>query len=95
MEEMNNTYKESQETENKACALCEEDTEIIEYEDVKRMPLGAFIGIGLAFGVACGFSAGKFLFKSFPLGMGVFLVLGLIGGFIFGLINKNKRKPNS
>ena len=34
-----------------------EDTEKVEYEDVKRLSLGGFIGIGFAFGVAAGFSA--------------------------------------
>ena len=67
--------------------------EIIEYEDVKRLPVAAFLLIGLAFGIAAGFSAGNLIFDHFGLGMGVCVALGLLGGLIVGLINKNKRKP--
>lgn len=70
-----------------------EETEKEEYEDVKRLPIGAFIGIGLAFGVAAGFSAGNLLFGNFLRGMIICVCAGLLGGLIIGLINKNKRKP--
>lgn len=69
------------------------EEEKIEYEDVKRLPLGAFIAIGFAFGIAAGFSAGNILFGNFAFGMGFFMVVGILGGLIIGLINKNKRKP--
>ena len=70
-----------------------EDTEKVEYEDVKRLSLGGFIGIGFAFGVAAGFSAGNLLFGNFLRGMIICVVAGLLGGLIIGLINKNKGKP--
>ncbi len=65
--------------------------EEIEYEDVKHLPLAAFLAIGLAFGVAAGFSAGNLLFDGkFTLGMIFFVCVGLIGGLVVGLINKKK-----
>ncbi|MBQ4087761.1 MAG: hypothetical protein IJC78_05900 [Clostridia bacterium] len=67
-----------------------QEEETVEYEDVKHLPLGAFIGIGLAFGVAGGFSAGNLIFGNFALGMAVFGVVGLLGGLILGLINGKK-----
>lgn len=70
-----------------------DEQEKIEYEDVKHLPLGAFIGIGFAFGVAAGFSAGNLLFGSFLRGMIICIAAGLLGGLIIGLINKNIRKP--
>ncbi len=71
----------------------DEKIETVEYEDVKHMSLGAFIGVGLAFGVAAGFSAGNILFGgNFALGMVTCVALGLVGGLIVGLINKSKRK---
>lgn len=92
--EENKIYTEAAPAEpEEVTTVQEEDTEEVEYEDVKRMPMGAFVAIGLAFGVAAGFSAGNLLFGSFALGMGVFLGLGLIGGLVFGLVNKTKRKP--
>ncbi len=74
-----------------------EDIEVIEYEEVKKLPLGSFVGIGLAFGVAAGVSVGNlFLGKmfqdlamehGFAFGMIVCTALGVIGGLILGLIN--------
>ena len=93
MEEKNKIYTENPASESTKPIVQEEDADVIEYEDVKRMPMGAFIGVGLAFGVAAGFSAGNLLFGNFAFGMGIFLVLGLIGGLVFGLVNKSKRKP--
>lgn len=79
-----------------------EATDEIEYEDVKRLPLGAFIGIGLAFGVAAGFSLGNLLISKmfghniengFLVGMTFCIAAGIVGGLILGLINKAiKRK---
>ncbi len=70
------------------------ETDAIEYEDVKRLPLAAFIGIGIVFGVAMGFSAGNLLFDgNFLLGTLLCTAIGVVGGIILGLINKNKRKP--
>jgi hypothetical protein len=74
--------------------LANNEPEMIEYEDVKRLPIGAFVGIGLAFGVAAGFSAGNILFGgNFLLGMSVCIALGLLGGLIVGFINRQKKKP--
>lgn len=67
-----------------------ESQEKIEYEEVKHMPLGAFVGIGLAFGLAGGISAGNILFGSVGLGMTIFITLGLVAGFVVGLINKKR-----
>ncbi len=65
--------------------------EEIEYEDVKHLPVSAFLAIGLAFGIAAGFSAGNLLFDGhFAFGMGFFVCVGLVGGLIVGLINKKK-----
>ena len=78
-----------------------ENTEEIEYEDVHRLPLGAFIGIGFAFGVAAGFSVGNILINQmfgdmaatgFAVGMVFCIVLGSLGGLALGLINKAKAK---
>lgn len=69
-----------------------EEQEEIEYEDVKHLSMGAFITIGLAFGVAAGFSAGNILFGSLALGMTVCVMAGVVGGVILGLVNKSKRK---
>lgn len=70
------------------------ETDPVEYEDVKRLPLAAFIAIGIVFGVAMGFSAGNLLFGgNFLLGTAVCLAIGVVGGLILGLVNKNKKKP--
>ena len=70
------------------------DTDSVEYEDVKRLPLAAFIGIGIVFGVAMGFSAGNLLFGgNFLLGTLLCTAIGVVGGIILGIINKNKQKP--
>ncbi len=75
--------------------------EVIEYEDVHRLPLGAFIGIGFAFGVAAGFSVGNILINQmfgdmaatgFAIGMVFCIVVGSLGGLALGLINKAKAK---
>lgn len=71
-----------------------EEQEEIEYEDVKHLSMGAFITIGLAFGVAAGFSAGNILFGSLTLGMAICIAAGIVGGVILGLVNKSKRKPD-
>lgn len=75
--------------EEKKSIIQEEET--VEYEEVKHLPIPAFLAIGLAFGIAAGFSAGNLIFGSFGIGMGVFIALGLLGGLILGLINKSKR----
>ncbi|MBO5929994.1 MAG: hypothetical protein J6Q27_01705 [Clostridia bacterium] len=67
-----------------------QEEEKVEYEDVKHLSLGSFIGIGLAFGVAAGFSAGNLLFGSFARGMAICVAAGLVGGMIIGIINKRK-----
>ena len=78
-----------------------EEDEVIEYEDVHRLPLGAFIGIGFAFGVAAGFSVGNILINQmfgdmaatgFAIGMAFCVVVGSLGGLTLGLINKAKAK---
>ncbi len=74
----------------KANETVSEEVETIEYEEVKHLSMGAFLGIGLAFGVAAGFSAGNLLFGSLLRGMAIFVTLGLLGGLIMGLINKKK-----
>ena len=75
--------------------------EVIEYEDVHKLPLGAFIGIGFAFGVAAGFSVGNILINQmfgdmaatgFAIGMVFCIVVGSLGGLALGLINKAKSK---
>ncbi len=71
-----------------------------EYEEVKHMSMGAFIAVGLAFGLAGGFSLGNMIVKSFShiipggfaTGMIGCLILGAVGGAVLGLINKSKRK---
>ena len=68
-----------------------QEEEAVEYEDVKHLPIAAFIAIGFAFGVAAGFSAGNLIFGSFTIGMSVFVALGLVGGLVLGLINKSRR----
>jgi hypothetical protein len=79
----------------------ENNEEIIEYEDVHKLPLGAFIGIGFAFGVAAGFSVGNILINQmfgdmastgFAIGMVFCIVVGSLGGLVLGLINKAKAK---
>ena len=67
-----------------------QEEETVEYEDVKHLPLVAFIAIGLAFGIAGGFSAGNLIFGNFALGMAVFGIVGFIGGLTLGLINRKK-----
>ena len=73
-----------------------ENDDVIEYEDVKRLSLGAFIAIGLAFGVAAGFSVGNLLINQMFIeggmfiGMGFCVAAGLIGGLVLGLINRAK-----
>ena len=74
--------------ENKNQVMNEEET--VEYEDVKHLSMGSFIGIGLAFGVAAGFSAGNLLFGDFARGMLICVTAGLVGGIIIGVINKRK-----
>lgn len=78
-----------------------DNDDVIEYEEVMKLPMGAFIGIGLAFGVAAGFSVGNLLISQmfgegiengFLLGMTFCVVVGLIGGLALGLINKSKAK---
>jgi len=78
-----------------------ENDDVVEYEDVKHLSIGAFIGIGLAFGVAAGFSVGNLLINQMfdgdgPLGMfigmGFCVVAGLVGGLVLGLINRAKSK---
>ena len=78
-----------------------EENEVIEYEEVQKLPLGAFIGIGFAFGVAAGFSLGNLLINQmfgdmaatgFALGMVFCIVVGSLGGLVLGLINKSKLK---
>ncbi len=82
-------------------ALNTEEDEIIEYEEVHKLPLGAFIGIGFAFGVAAGFSVGNLLINQmfgdmattgFAIGMVFCIVAGSLGGLALGLINKAKAK---
>ncbi len=71
-----------------------------EYEEVRHMSMGAFIGVGLAFGLAAGFSVGSFIVNSlshlipggFATGMIGCLILGAIGGLVLGIVNKSKRK---
>ena len=78
-----------------------EESEPIEYEEVQKLPLGAFIGIGFAFGVAAGFSVGNLLINQmfgdmattgFAIGMIFCIVVGSLGGLALGLINKAKAK---
>ncbi|MBO5734292.1 MAG: hypothetical protein J6R66_05320 [Clostridia bacterium] len=78
-----------------------ENDDTIEYEEVKRLPFGAFVGIGLAFGAVAGFSVGNFLASQFfdnatekglLWGMTVCICAGLVGGIALGLINKAKSK---
>lgn len=78
-----------------------EESEPIEYEEVQKLPLGAFIGIGFAFGVAAGFSVGNLLINQmfgdmattgFAIGMTFCIVVGSLGGLALGLINKAKAK---
>lgn len=78
-----------------------QENEEIEYEEVKKLPLGAFIGIGFAFGVAAGFSLGNLLINQmfgdmaatgFAIGMVFCIVAGSLGGLALGLINKSKSK---
>lgn len=70
--------------------------EKIEYEEVKKLPVGAFVAIGVAFGLAGGFTvgnafAGTFNIEhGFAIGMGLTLIVGAIGGLILGIINKKK-----
>lgn len=82
-------------------ALNTEEDEVIEYEEVHKLPLGAFIGIGFAFGVAAGFSVGNLLINQmfgdmaaagFAIGMVFCIVVGSLGGLALGLINKAKAK---
>ena len=76
------------------------EKENYEYEDVKRLSLSAFICVGLAFGLARGFSVGNFIASNmshiipggFATGMIGCLILGASGGLVLGIINKNKRK---
>lgn len=77
------------------------EEEVIEYEDVHKLPLGAFIGIGFAFGVAAGFSVGNILINQmfgdmaatgFAIGMVFCIAVGSLGGLALGLINKSKAK---
>ena len=74
--------------------LTTEETEAVEYEDVKHLSISGFIGIGFAFGVAAGFSAGNLLFGDFLLGMGICVAAGLLGGLVIGLINRKISKSN-
>lgn len=75
------------------------ESENVEYEDVKHMSIGAFVGVGLAFGLAAGFSVGSLIVNNlshiipggFATGMIGCLVLGAIGGVVLGIINKSKR----
>lgn len=73
-----------------------DNDDVVEYEDVKRLSLGAFIAIGLAFGVAAGFSVGNLLINQMFIdggmwiGMGFCVAAGLLGGLTLGLINKAK-----
>lgn len=77
-----------------------ENDDTIEYEEVKKLPLGAFIGIGLVFGAVAGFSVGNFLSVQFfdnategmLWGMTICICAGLVGGIALGLINKTKSK---
>ncbi len=78
-----------------------ENNEEIEYEEVKKLPLGAFIGIGFAFGLAAGFSLGNLLINQmfgdmkttgFAIGMVFCIVVGSLGGLVLGLVNKAKAK---
>lgn len=70
--------------------------EKIEYEEVRKLPVGAFIAIGLAFGLAGGFTVGNAFVSAFhiehgfAIGMGLTLIVGAIGGLILGIINKRK-----
>ncbi|MBQ3181454.1 MAG: hypothetical protein IJB50_01660 [Clostridia bacterium] len=82
-------------------ALNTEEDEVIEYEEVHKLPLGAFIGIGFAFGVAAGFSVGNLLINQmfgdmaatgFAIGMVFCIVVGSLGGLALGLINKTRAK---
>ena len=76
------------------------EIENYEYEEVKHMSLGAFICVGLAFGLAIGFSVGNFIATNlshiipfgFAGGMGACLILGAIGGLFLGIINNRKIK---
>lgn len=78
-----------------------ENDDTIEYEEVKKLPLGAFIGIGFAFGLAAGFSLGNLLINQmfgdmkstgFAIGMVFCIVVGSLGGLVLGLINQAKSK---
>ena len=82
-------------------ALNTEEDEVIEYEEVHKLPLGAFIGIGFAFGIAAGFSVGNLLINQmfgdmaatgFAIGMVFCIVVGSLGGLALGLINKTRAK---
>lgn len=70
--------------------------EKVEYEEVKRLPMGGFIAIGLAFGLAGGFTVGNTFASAFhiehgfAIGMGLTLIVGAIGGLVLGIINKRK-----
>ena len=74
--------------------------EEVEYESAKKLPMGAFLGIGLAFGVATGFSVGNLLINKmfgeieagFAVGMIFCIGGGSRGGLALGLINKKKSK---
>lgn len=68
------------------------NTEVVEYEDVKRLPIAAFLAIGFAFGVACGFSIGNVLPIPFIHGMALSIAVGILGGLILGLCNHCKKK---
>ncbi len=72
--------------------------EKIEYEEVRHLPLGAFVAIGLAFGLAAGFTVGNAVAGTFPelthgfgVGMALSLVVGALGGLVLGIINNKKR----
>ncbi len=75
------------------------EKEEFEYEEVKHMSLGAFICVGLAFGLAVGFSVGNFISSNlshiipfgFAGGMVTCLILGAVGGLVLGIINKRKK----
>ncbi len=78
-----------------------EENETIEYEEVHKLSLGAFIGIGFAFGVAAGFSLGNLLINQmfgdmvttgFAIGMAFCITVGSLGGLTLGLINRSKSK---
>ena len=68
-----------------------QESEPIEYEDVKHLSMGAFVGLGAALGVAIGVSIGNMLLNNFLLSVGAFAGIGMISGVVLGILNKRNR----